>query len=119
MSTSRANRVPAEEPFGLAWHCAEPPMELGKSTIGRPRALTDRQIARVLAEYERFLAWKALRRTVKSQRQLAQEIAVSQVTVSRAVRSRGHYKQADPENRAAELKRRRRQLAALRGRGLL
>ena len=94
-------------------------MEPGKSTIGRPRVLTDRQVATVLAEYERFLAWKALRRTVKSQREMARELGVSQGTVSRAVRSRGDYKQADPEKRAAELKRRRRRLAALRGRGLL
>jgi len=41
-----------------------------KNTIGRPRTLTARQVQTVLAWHERFLAWKALRKTLKSQRQL-------------------------------------------------
>jgi len=96
-----------------------PSQEERKSTIGRPRVLTDRQVAMLLAEHERFLAWRALRKTVRSQRELARELGVSQGTVSRAVRSSGRYKQPDPENRAAELKRRRRRLAHLRAKGLL
>jgi hypothetical protein len=90
-----------------------------KSTVGRPRALTDRQVRQVLAAYARFLAWKALRRTVSSPRQLATEFGVSRATIRLAIRSRGRYKQASPERRAEELRRRRRAFARLRAKGLL
>ena len=106
--------------------CLRLPMDRGgrsapplRSTIGRPRALTGLQIRRILVAYDRFLAWKALRRTVKSQRQLAAEFGVSPATVALAIRSRGDYKQAPPERRAAEIKRRRRVFARLCARGLL
>ena len=89
------------------------------STIGRPRVLTDRQVRRILAAYDRFLAWRALRRNVKSQRQLAAEFGVSPATIALAIRSRGYYKQAPPERRAVEIKRRRRLFVRLRARGLL
>jgi hypothetical protein len=90
-----------------------------RSTIGRPRVLTERQIRRVLAAYTRFLAWKALRQTVQSPRQLAEEFGVSYATIRFAIHSREHYKQASPERRAAELRRRRRAFARLRAKGLL
>src|SRR5258708_24326244 len=80
---------------------APSPPAIGRSTIGRPRALTDRQVGVILAEHARFLAWQALRQTVKSQRQLAREFGVSQATISLAVRSKGLYKQPSPERRAA------------------
>lgn len=76
-----------------------------KNTIGRPRTLTDRQVQTVLAWHERFLAWKALRKTLKSQRQLAIELGVSQGTISRAVRLHGQYKQVSPEQRASSRRR--------------
>lgn len=79
-----------------------------KSTIGGPRKLTDHQVQIVLIWHARFLAWKALRKTLKSQRQLAREFGVSQGTISRAVRLHGEYKQACPEQRAAIPSRRRR-----------
>jgi hypothetical protein len=90
-----------------------------RSTMGRPRALTSRQIRSIVAAYDRFLAWKALRRFVKSQRQLAEEFGVSMSTVGLAIRSRGQYKQASPERRAAEKRRRERLLARLRAKDLL
>ena len=96
-----------------------PLTETPKSTIGRPRLLTGRQVAIVLAEHARFLAWKALRKTVKSQRDLAREFSVSQGTINWVVRSGGQYKQAAPEHRAAEAKRRRDRMAWLRARELL
>lgn len=71
-----------------------------KSTIGRPRTLTDAQVEVILASHSRYLAWKALRKTFKSQRELAQEFGVSQGTISRAVRLHGQYKQPSPEDRA-------------------
>ena len=84
----------------VEWSCAEPSPETHLSTIGRPRRLTDQQVAWVLAEYSRYLEWGALRATVKSQRQLARELGVSQGTVSLAIRWRGQYKQPSPELRS-------------------
>ena len=65
-----------------------------KSTIGRPRKLTDQQVRIILAWHARYLAWRALRATLKTQRQLAIELGVSQSTISRVVRSGGRYKRA-------------------------
>jgi DNA-binding MarR family transcriptional regulator len=90
-----------------------------KSTIGRPRALTDRQVKIILAWHVRFVIWRALRKTLKSQRQLARELGVSQSTISYVIRLGGQYKQISPERRADEIKRRARKLALLRRRGLL
>ena len=42
-----------------------------KSTIGRPRTLTDRQVKIILDWHARFLVCRALRKTLKSQRELA------------------------------------------------
>jgi len=79
------------------------PATLRKSTVGRPRLLTDAQVGTILAEHARFLAWRALRQAFRSQRQLAREFGVSQSTISAAIRLRGQYKQASPESRAATL----------------
>jgi hypothetical protein len=65
------------------------PAATRKSTVGRPLALTDRQVEAILAEHARFLAWRALRQAVKSQRQLAREFGLSPSTISLAVRSKG------------------------------
>jgi hypothetical protein len=83
------------------------PPAAGKSTVGRPRALTDAQVEAILAEHVRFTEWRELRRTVKSQRELAREFGVSPATISLAVRTKGQYKQASPERRAATLAARR------------
>jgi predicted DNA binding protein len=71
-----------------------------KSTIGRPRRLTDRQVQMILTHYSRYLDWKALRQYVKSQRELAREFGVSQASISRVIRLRGEYKQLTPERRS-------------------
>jgi hypothetical protein len=76
-----------------------------KSTIGRPRLLTDSQVKTILESHARFLVWRALRRTLKSQRQLAVELGVSQSTISRVVRLGGDFKQISPEFRARSQKR--------------
>ncbi len=70
-----------------------------KSTIGRPRLLTDHQIKFILESHTRYLAWKALRRTLKTQRDLAIQLGVSQSTISRVVRLAGGYKQISPDLR--------------------
>ena len=79
-----------------------------KSTIGRPRALTDRQVKIILAWHVRYLIWRALRKMLKSQRELARELGVSQATISQAIRLAGEYKQISPDLRAAAIRVRRR-----------
>jgi len=71
-----------------------------KSTIGRPRTLTDTQVQVILVHHARYLAWKAQRLTFKTQRELAREFGVSQATITRAVRIKGEYKQLSPKERA-------------------
>jgi transposase len=73
-----------------------------RSTIGRPRKLSDRQVRVILAWHVRFLLWRALRETLKSQRQLAKEMHVSQSTIGSVVRRAGRYKQASPTGRALD-----------------
>jgi hypothetical protein len=96
----------AAPPGGLSLYpslgCAEPPADPRKRTIGRPRALTDRQVTVILEEHARFLAWRAQRQIVKSQRQLARQCGVSQATISLAVRSKGQYKQRSPDERGID-----------------
>jgi transposase len=89
-----------------------------KSTIGRPRRLTDEQVSVILAWHEQLLGWKALRGALKTQRQLAQELGVSTATISRVIACRGQFKQPSPERRAVALSERGRRLARLRARGL-
>lgn len=72
-----------------------------KSTIGRPRTLTDAQVEVILASHARYLAWKALRQSFKTQRELAREFGVSQGTISRAVRLKGQYKRPAPRSASA------------------
>lgn len=90
-----------------------------KSTIGRPRVLTDRQVRIILAWYSRYLVWRALGKTLKSQRQLARELGVSQGTVGYVIRLGGRYKQVAPDHRARVARLRQRRIAQLRRRGLL
>ena len=98
MSTSTHGA--ADDGLMSLWSCAEPSAETHPSTSGRPRRLTDQQVAWVLAEYSQYLAWRAQRSTVRSQRQLAKELGVSQGTVAFAIRWRGQYKQLSPELRS-------------------
>jgi len=98
------------------FHVAEPKL---RSTVGRPRTLTDQQIGTILEEYANYLAWRALRRSVKSQRDLARAMGVSPATISYAVRLRGKYKQPSPDRRQANTNYRRRALGRLMHRHLL
>jgi DNA transposition AAA+ family ATPase len=56
----------------------------------------------------RYLIWRAPRSTLKSQRQLARELGVSQATISHVIRVDGEYKQVAPERRSVEIRWRRR-----------
>jgi hypothetical protein len=90
-----------------------------KSTIGRPRKLSDAQVTTILQWHEAILAWNALRKGIPTQRALAKALGVSSSAVSHVVACRGHFKGSSQENRHAELTRRRRRLDRLRARGFL
>jgi hypothetical protein len=90
-----------------------------KSTIGRPRKLTDAQVATILKWHEEILAWKALRKSIPTQRALAKGLGVSPSVVSHVVACQGQFKGSSLEKRSADLTRRRRRLDQLRARGLL
>jgi hypothetical protein len=92
------------------FHVAEPKL---RSTVGRPRTLTDQQIGTILEEYANYLTWRALRRSVMSQRDLARAMGVSPATICYAVRLQGKYKQASPDRRQINTKRRHRALRRL------
>lgn len=79
------------------------------STVGRPRKVTDAQVAAVLG-------WHASRKTLK---QLARELELSCTTVQWIIQYKGQYKQPSPELRAAAFSQRRRRLHALARQGWL
>lgn len=70
---------------------------MGRSTIGRPRALTDEQVRQILAWHD---AWIALRRELKTLRQLAKELGVAPSTLYNVIRRRGEFKQPPPDRKA-------------------
>lgn len=78
-----------------------------KSTVGRPRTLTDEQVKKVLDWYTSWLALKAQRAKVPTLRQVAKELGVSFGAVLSAVRRKGQFKQASPEHREVTLRERR------------
>jgi hypothetical protein len=86
-----------------------------KSTIGRPRVLTDEQVARILKWHAAILKWKARRSKLITLRQLAKELGVTHGAVTSVIRQHG-VKQPSPENRKAEMQKRREQLRAARQR---
>ena len=51
-----------------------------KSTIGRPRMLTDEQLVAIMAWHDAMSVWKAHRATVKTLRQFAKEMGVTHGT---------------------------------------
>jgi len=80
------------------------------SVYGRPRRLTGKQIARILA-------WHDSRVTLKL---LSVELGVSTSTIVHVIKSRGtHYKQAIPEERVASLQAHRARRTQLRTANLL
>ncbi len=81
-----------------------------KSTVGRPRSLTDEKVAKVLAWDE---AWRDARVRLKTLKEFALELQVSQKTIRRAIEGRGEYKQPSPERRESAVAERRRVLIHL------
>lgn len=73
-----------------------------KSTIGRPRSLTDEQVARIFKWHDAILAWKAQRSSLITIRQLAKELGVTHGAITSVLRQRGP-KLASPEQRQTEI----------------
>jgi hypothetical protein len=85
-----------------------------KSTVGRPRVLTDEQVSIVLAWHDAVVAWRAERAKLKTQRQLARELGVTPGAIASVIRRRGEFKQVSPEHRQNAIQSRRRHVADLR-----
>jgi hypothetical protein len=67
-----------------------------KSTIGRPRKLTDAQVAAILAWHDAMSAWKATRGSIRTFRQFAKEMGVTHGAITYVIRQRGQMKKASP-----------------------
>ena len=84
--------------------------ERSYSTTGRPRRLTDSQIAEILEWYEARL----------TNRQMAERYGIARGTLENIIRTHGqHYKQASPELRNASLDAHRTRRARLYAQDLL
>ena len=78
--------------------------ERGYSTTGRPRRLTDSQIAEILNWYHSRL----------TNGEMAARYGIARGTLENIIRTNGaHYKQASPEHRTAVLRRQRARRAQL------
>ena len=75
-----------------------------KSTIGRPRRLTDEQVVAILAWHDKVTAWKARHAKFKTLRQIAKEMGVTHGAITSVIRQRGEFKQASPEHRETALR---------------
>jgi hypothetical protein len=62
------------------------------SSIGRPRKLSDEDVRKILRWHARYVAWQALRGTIKTQVQVARDLGVSASTIRHVIRSGGRYK---------------------------
>ena len=71
-----------------------------KSTVGRPRVVTDEKVAKILA-------WDDARRRLKTRKELALELGVSESAIGHVIARRGQYKQPCPERRQSEVIKRR------------
>jgi hypothetical protein len=80
-----------------------------KSILGRPRQVTDMQVAAIMN-------WYNSRKTL---RQVAAEIGIPWRLASNVIARRGQYKQPSPELRQANLSARRHRMKSLRARGWL
>lgn len=69
------------------------------STVGRPRKVTDEQVAAILAWHEGIQALKTLHTVLKPVRKFAASLGLSRGVVVDTIRRRGQFKQACPTRR--------------------
>lgn len=70
------------------------------STVGRPRKLTDEQVAAVLRWHETIEALKVLHAYVTPVREFAARLGVTRGAITSIVKQRGVYKQPCPSAKA-------------------
>ena len=70
--------------------------------MGRPRRVSDDDVARILTWHEARCAWRAAGASLQSRRALAAELGVSASTISHVIACGGCYKQPSPERRDPE-----------------
>jgi hypothetical protein len=80
-----------------------------KSIFGRPRRVTDSQVAAIMDWYN----------SRKSLRQVAAEVGIPLTLAYDVIARRGQYKQPSPERRQTNLSERRHRMKTLRTRGWL
>lgn len=85
------------------------------STVGRPREVTDWQIARIIAWNDAMVAIEAQLAQLPTLNQLCEELKVSRGTVYYVIKKGGALKQPTPELRPEELRKRRQRLKQVRG----
>jgi hypothetical protein len=68
-----------------------------KSTIGRPRSLTDEEIAVVLAWHQEVMTWRRSGALIKTRAELAHELGVSPSSITRVIARHGEYKRGSPD----------------------
>ena len=90
-----------------------------KSTVGRPRVLSNAEVTRILAWHAELMKWKAQRASIPTLRQLARELHVAPATVSAVIARRGQFRQPPPEDLPCELERRHRRFKNLRIKGFV
>jgi transposase len=74
------------------------------STIGRPRKLSEAQVATIMRWHAEWLAVKTQQTKVQALRQLARSLGVSAATIYNAIQRKGQYKQPSPEFRAEAIR---------------
>ena len=87
------------------------------STMGRPRRLSDADVARILTWHKARCVWLAAGTSLQSRRALAAELGVSPSTISHVIACRGCYKQPSPERRNREPESHRQVVERLHRRG--
>jgi len=90
-----------------------------KSTGGRPRVVTDAQVGAILKWHQEVERLRELAASVKTLRELAEELGLPRGTVAEVIKRAGQYKQPSPEQRDAEISRRKRRIARLRQNGFM
>jgi hypothetical protein len=72
------------------------------STTGRPRKVTDEQVAAIMRRHEAIQALKVLHAYLMPVRTFASHLGVTTGAISTVIRQRGEYKQVCPSLKARE-----------------
>lgn len=86
---------------------------------GRPPILRDELVVAMIgAWHATAVLLRVIRKRIKTEQQMADELGVSPATIARVVATGGQYKLASPEKRSEELSLRRERISKLQARNL-